>query len=168
MDPQPNTAPVPAVTPGSKRRNGRSRSTNNPAYLPRQALRPFQAARRQRDLVEAFMSALGGSVSELVAVQIRKAAELLTMAEGIRAGALGGAPQTSGDLTALIRIEGEARRTLRSLGIKTEPPSRTAARVAELREARWAEQDRQKAAQAAARREASATNTTEPPDGRAA
>jgi hypothetical protein len=139
MDPQPNTAPVSAVTPGSKRRNGRSRSTNNPAYLPRQALRPFQSARRQRDLVEAFMSALGGSVSELVAVQIRKAAELLTMAEGIRAGALGGAPQSSGDLTALIRIEGEARRTLRSLGIKTEPPPARARGLERARE-RWAQQ----------------------------
>jgi hypothetical protein len=138
MDPQPNTAPVPAVTPGSKRRNGRSRSTNNPAFLPRQALRPFQAARRQRDLVEAFMSALGGSVSELVAVQIRKAAELVTMAEGIRAGALGGTPQSSGDLTALIRIEGEARRTLRSLGIRIEPPP-AKARGLELARLRWAE-----------------------------
>jgi len=67
---------------------------------------------------------LGGSVTELVAVQIRKAAELLTMAEGIRAGALGGTPQTSGDLTALIRIEGEARRALRALGLKIEPAPR--------------------------------------------
>jgi hypothetical protein len=30
------------------------------------------------------VDALGGSVTDLVAVQIRKAAELLTMAEGIR------------------------------------------------------------------------------------
>jgi hypothetical protein len=167
MDPQPNTAPVPAVTPGSKRRNGRSRSTNDPGFLPRKPLSPFQSARRQRDLVEAFMGALGGSVSELVAVQIRKAAELLTMAEGIRAGALGGAPQSSGDLTALIRIEGEARRTLRSLGIKTEPPP-PKSRGLELARLRWAEDEAKKAEKAKTAREASATPTTEPPDGRAA
>jgi hypothetical protein len=157
MDAQPNTTAQVTVSARSKRRNGRSRSTNNPAYLPRQALRPFQAARRQRDLVEAFMSALGGSVSELVAVQIRKAAELLTMAEGIRAGALGGTPQSSGDLTALIRIEGEARRTLRSLGIKTEPPP-ARARGLELARQRWAE-DAERARKAKAK-------ATEAPDGR--
>jgi hypothetical protein len=107
-------------------------------------------------------------VSELVAVQIRKAAELVTMAEGIRAGALGGAPQSSGDLTALIRIEGEARRTLRSLGIKTEPPPLKALGLQRARE-RWAAQEQQaRAAQTA--REAAQNNTTtteQPPDGTA-
>jgi hypothetical protein len=138
MHPQSTAAATAAEPPHSKRRLGRSRSTNNPSFLPRKPLSPFQAARRQRDLVAAFVNALGGSVTELVAYQIRKCAGLLTMAEGIRAGALGGTPQTSGDLMALIRIEGEARRCLKTLGIKTEPPP-ARARGLELARLRWAE-----------------------------
>ena len=111
------------------------------------------------------MAALGGSVTELVAVQIRKCAELLTMAEGIRAGALGGTPQTSGDLMALIRIEGEARRCLKTLGIKVEPAPKPSGGLTIAR-ARWEEQRAQEQAKKA--REASATHTPEPPDGRAA
>ena len=128
------------------------------------ALTPFQAARRQRDLVEAFVNALGGSVTELVAVQVRKAAELLTMAEGIRAGALGGTPQSSGDLMALIRIEGEARRCLKTLGIKVEPAAKTSGGLTIAR-ARWEEQRAQEQAKKA--REATTAKDTEvPPDGR--
>jgi hypothetical protein len=166
MDPQLSITAAAAVTPGSKRRNGRSRSTNNPGYLPRKPLSPFQSARRQRDLVEAFVKALGGSVTELVAVQIRKAAELLTMAEGIRAGALGGTPQTSGDYTALIRIEGEARRCLKALGIKVEPVPKQSSGLTIAR-ARWEEQRAQEQAKKA--REATTAKDTEvPPDDRAA
>jgi hypothetical protein len=152
-----------AESPRNKRRHGRSRSTNNVGFVLRKPLTPFQAARRQRDLVEAFVNALGGTVSELVGAQVRKCAELLTMAEGIRAGALGGTPQSSGDLMALIRIEGEARRTLRSLGIKVEAaPAR--ARGLEIARQRWAEEAARKATEQA--REASTTPITEQPDGR--
>jgi hypothetical protein len=166
MDAQPNTTAAAAVAPSSKRRNGRSRSTNNPGYLPRKPLSPFQSARRQRDLVEAFVNALGGSVTELVAVQIRKAAELLTMAEGIRAGALGGTPQTSGDYTALIRIEGEARRCLKALGIRTEvPPARGLG--LKLSRQRWEDQRAQEQAKKAAREATTAKDTEVPPDDRA-
>jgi hypothetical protein len=165
MHPQSTAAATAAEPPHNKRRLGRSRSTNNPSFLPRKPLSPFQAARRQRDLVEAFVNALGGSVTELVAVQIRKCAELLTMAEGIRAGALGGTPQTSGDLMALIRVEGEARRCLKALGIRVEPAPKPSSGLTIARQ-RWAEEAAKKAAENA--REASATHTTEPPDGRAA
>jgi hypothetical protein len=109
-------------------------------------------------------------VTELVAVQIRKCAELLTMAEGIRAGALGGTPQTSGDLMALIRIEGEARRCLKTLGIKVEPAPKPSGGLTIAR-ARWEEQRAQEKAKKAsteAAGEASATHTPEPSDGRAA
>jgi hypothetical protein len=144
----------------------RSRSTNDPRYLPKQP-NPRAQDRRRRDLVEAFVNALGGkdAVNDLAMLQVRRCAELQSMCEQARAAQLNGQPV---DMLALVRLEGVAARSLRSLGLKVEAPSRTAARVAELREARWAEQDRQKAAQAAARREASATSTTEPPDGRAA
>ena len=170
MHPQSTAAATAASTPHNKRRLGRSRTTNNPSFLPRKPLSPFQAARRQRDLVEAFVNALGGSVTELVAVQIRKCAELLTMAEGIRAGALGGTPQTSGDLMALIRIEGEARRCLKTLGIKVEPAPKPSGGLTIAR-ARWEEQRAQEKAKKAATEaagEASATHTPEPSDGRAA
>jgi hypothetical protein len=158
------TAPVPAGLP-KKWRNGRAAATNNPRALT--GLTRQAQARRRHDLIRTFVNALGGpdAVGEMAMLQIKKAAELLSLAESVRASMIG---DPTRDVTGLVRLEGEARRTLRSLGIKTEAPSRTAARVAELREARWAEQDRQRAAQAAARREASATHTTEPPDGRAA
>ena len=146
MHPPSTAAATAAEPPHNKRRLGRSRSTNNPSFLPRKPLSPFQAARRQRDLVEAFVNALGGSVTELVAVQIRKCAELLTMAEGIRAGALGGTPQTSGDLMALIRIEGEARRCLKTLGIKVEPAPKPSGGLTIARQ-RWAEEAARKAAE---------------------
>jgi hypothetical protein len=169
MEPQPTATAAAAVPAGSKRRNGRSRSTNNPGFLPRRPLTPFQSARRQRDLVEVFVDALGGSVTELVAVQIRKAAELLTMAEGIRAGALGGTPQSSGDLTALIRIEGEARRCLKALGIKVEPPpAKARGNGIELARQRWAETEARKKAETEAREASAAQSTEGPPDDRAA
>jgi hypothetical protein len=138
MHTQPTAVVIVAEPLRNKRRHGRSKSTNNVGFVLRKPLTPFQAARRQRDLVDAFVAALGGSVSELVAVQIRKAAELLTMAEGIRGGALGGTPQTSGDLMALIRIEGEARRCLKTLGIKVEPAPARAGGLALARQ-RWSE-----------------------------
>ena len=165
MHSQSTAAATAAEPPHNKRRLGRSRTTNNPSFLPRKPLSPFQSARRQRDLVEAFVSALGGSVTELVAGQIRKCAELMTMAEGIRAGALGGTPQTSGDLMALIRIEGEARRCLKTLGIKVEPAAKPSGALTIAR-ARWEEQRAQEQAKKA--REASTTPTTGPPDGNAA
>ena len=154
MNPPSTAAATAAYPPHNERRSGRSRSTNNPSFLPRKPLSPFQSARRQRDLVGAFVNALGGSVTELVAVQIRKCAELLTMAEGIRAGALGGTPQTSGDLMALIRIEGEARRCLKTLGIKVEPAPKPS-RALTIARARWQEQAKK------------AREATEPSDGRA-
>ena len=164
MHPQSTAAATAAEPPHNKRRLGRSRSTNNASFLPRKPLSPFQAARRQRDLVEAFVNALGGSVTELVAVQIRKCAELLTMAD--RAGALGGTPQTSGDLMALIRIEGEARRCLKALGIKAEPAPKPSGGLTIAR-ARWEEQRAQEQAKKA--REATTAKDTEvPSDGRAA
>jgi cobalamin-dependent methionine synthase I len=77
--------------------------------------------RRRRDLVGAFMAALGGpsAVNELHAgYLVRKAAELVVLAEATRAGMLNGVVT---DITALIRIEREARSACRALGLKTEP-----------------------------------------------
>jgi hypothetical protein len=59
---------------------------------------------------------------------------------------------------ALIRIEGEARRTLRSLGIKVEPAAKPSGGLTIARQ-RWAEEAARKA------REAATTHITETPDG---
>jgi hypothetical protein len=108
----------------------------------RKPLSPFQAARRQRDLVEQFLAQLGPGASDLALLMVRKAAQLLTMAESARAGALGGMPT---DITGLIKIENEARRALRSLGLKVEAPKTP--RGLEIARLRWAEEAARKAAE---------------------
>jgi hypothetical protein len=156
----------PKVRRGSDGRSFRvrSRSTNDPVYLPKQP-NPRAQDRRPRDLVEAFMTALGGPsvvVNELTQVAVRKAAELLVLAEATRAAMLNGAQI---DITALIRIEGEARHACRALGLKFEPapPKTTPAGLRFARE-RWAQAE----ATRLKRAEASTQNTTEPDDGRTA
>jgi hypothetical protein len=67
----------------------------------------------------------------------------------------------------VLRAEGVAKRALRSLGVRIEPPP-ARARGLELARQRWAEEAKKKAEKAKIAREASATHTTEPPDGRAA
>jgi hypothetical protein len=114
--------------------------------------------RRRRDLVATFMDALGGPSVVNDLTQVRKAAELTALAEATRARMLLGAVT---DITALIRIEGEARRACRALGLKIEsPPAR--ARGLELARQRWAEdaeRAKRKATESAG--EAPATHTTE-------
>jgi hypothetical protein len=154
--------------------------TNDPRFLPKQPLTPRALDRRRKDLVSSFLAALGpDAVNGLTAVMVRKAAELTVAAEMARANMLNGVPT---DMLALVRLEGVAARALRLLGLKVEqPPAR--ARGLELARQRWAEARAQAEAkkkaetdanlpkgfgQVDAIREASATNTTEPPDDRAA
>jgi hypothetical protein len=150
---------APRVRLGSDGRSFRirSRSTNDPKYIPKQA-NPRAQDRRRRDLVEAFVCALGGleAATDLTLVQVRKAAELVSLAEAARAAALTGGPQEI-DIWALIRIENTAARAVRQLGLKVGPPP--AARGLQRARERWA---------AAAAREASATKDTEASDGRVA
>jgi hypothetical protein len=141
--------------PVDRRKHGRSRITNG-VWLRGDGR--SANARRVRDLAEAFMAALPAGVNDLTRAQVKKVAELVALAEATRAAALTAGTQT--DLTALIRIEGEARRTLRALGLKTEPPP-AKARGLEVARQRWAE-DAERAKKA---REAS-TTITEPPLGR--
>ena len=76
-------------------------------------------SRRRRDLVAIFLDALGGraAVSELQLVRVRMAAELTTAAEAVRARVLAG--DAAMDLELLVKIEGEARRAVRALNLKT-------------------------------------------------
>jgi hypothetical protein len=112
--------------------------------------------RRRRDLVETFMAALGGPsvVNELTQVTVRKAAELVVLAEATRAGMLNGVVT---DITALIRIEGEARKIEAASG----PP-----RGLERARARWAQQESQESNKAAkaARRGKQSAKRERPPD----
>ena len=175
MEPRLNTAESPTDRPAVARRppasrqssgspppaSSRSRSTNDPKFVSRQPPNPRAMDRRRRDLVETIMAALGGPsvVNDLTQVTVRKAAELVVLAEATRAGMLNGVVT---DITALIRIEGEARRACRALGLKIEAASGPP-RGLERARARWAQQESQesnKAAQPARRRKAPAQTTT--------
>jgi hypothetical protein len=114
----------------------RSRSTNDPRYLPKQP-NPRAQDRRRRDLITAFVNALGGkgAVSDLGMLQVRRCAELQAMCEMARANMLNGAPT---DMLALVRLEGCAARAVRLLGLKVEAPPARALGL-ELARARWAE-----------------------------
>jgi len=100
----------------------RSRVTNDPLYLRGTRGRDGRTVqgRRRRDLVSIYIDALGGRsvVSELQLVGVRKAAELTTAAEAVRAKVLAG--DSTINLDALVKLEGEARRAVRALGIKSQ------------------------------------------------
>jgi len=148
MEPQPNsTTPATGSLPVRRRfpRASRSAVTNDPRFMTKGPPTPRAMDRRRRDLVEAFMTALGGAeaVSPVVAMQVRRAAELITAAEMCRANMLNGVPT---DMLALVRLEGVAARACRMLNLKIEPVSKTAASslALEMRRARWAEAERRK------------------------
>jgi len=104
--------------------------------------------RRRRDLITAFVSALGGkdAVNDITLMAVRKAAELTVAAEMARAAMLSGTPT---DMLALVRLEGVAARAVRLLGLKVEPPAKAHGGL-ELARARWAEQaERERKAKAA-------------------
>jgi len=100
----------------------RSKVTNDPHYLRGTRGRDGRTVqgRRRRDLVTIFINAIGGraAASELQLVQIRKAAELTVAAETVRARVLVGDPAVN--VADLVRLEGEARRAVRALGIKPQ------------------------------------------------
>jgi hypothetical protein len=92
-------------------------------------------AKRRRELIEIYMVALGGpaAVAGRLVVDVRRAAELVTLAEAERAKAMRGEPV---DLSSLIRIEGAADRAVRRLGIKPgadQPKPKTLAEYAAQR-----------------------------------
>src|SRR5258705_13376413 len=128
--------------------NGRAASTNNPGAVSGV---PHQAqARRRHDLIRVFVNALGGrdAVSDVALMQVKKAAELLALAEMVRAKMLG---DPGRDVTGLVRLGGEARRTLAALGIKSGVP-KTRPALQQRRRARWdAQASQEKAAKKAVR-----------------
>jgi hypothetical protein len=136
----------------------RSAASNDPKYIPKKP-NPRAQDRRRRDLVETFVRALGpDAVTDLVLVQVRKAAELVALAEAARAAALTGGLQ---DVVGLIRIENAAARAVRLLGIRIESATPKTRALAVRRE-RWAQTQAAEAKKA----EATAKATMESPDGR--
>jgi hypothetical protein len=120
-----------------------------------------RGAKRARGLAAELEHGFGGEVTKVQRQAIERAAMWCAIAEDLAARRLAGQMIPLDDV---LRAEGVAKRGLRSLGIKVEPPP-AKARGLELARARWAE-EAEKAKKNA--REASATHSTEPPDGRAA
>jgi hypothetical protein len=85
-------------------------------------------ARRRRELIEAYSNALGGdrALTEGQKVDIRKAAELVALAEDCRALAMQEGPGGAGALSALVRLESSSTRAVRALRL---PPPNAAAAV---------------------------------------
>jgi hypothetical protein len=110
---------------------GRSRATNRPGHLATPT--PLRQTRRRRDIVNMLIAALGGpdAVTDLTLVTVRKAAELTVAAEAARAAVLNGG-SCAADLDMLVKLEGEARRAVRALGLKPE-----AAKPDHLTTPRW-------------------------------
>jgi hypothetical protein len=166
-NPQPNsTASATRSLPVRRRfpRTSRSAVTNDPRFMTKGSPTPRAVDRRRRDLVEAFLAALGpDGVTDLSLLMVRKAAELTVAAELARAGMLTGTSPS--DVTGLIKLENAARRAVLALGLRVEPASKQSSGLAIAR-ARWEEQR----VQARKAREATTapTNTEEPPSGRAA
>ena len=75
-----------------------------------------QLGRRLQDLAESFAAQLGGwaRMSDLMSSNVRRAAELMALAEQTRAEAL---RDGNVDPLALVRLEGAATRAVRALGL---------------------------------------------------
>jgi hypothetical protein len=102
--------------------NNRAKLTNNPRRLPvsgRSAL-----GRRIHDLADGYAAALGGwdTLTDMMAGNIRKAAELTALSEQARANAL---RDGNVDPLSLVRLDGAANRAVRmlQLDVPREPAS---------------------------------------------
>jgi hypothetical protein len=76
-------------------------------------------ARRRRELIEAYSSALGGdaALTDGQRIDVRKAAELTALAEDCRALAMQQGAGGPGAISALVRLESSSARAIRALGI---------------------------------------------------
>jgi hypothetical protein len=81
-------------------------------------------ARRRRELIAAYSNALGGDavLTEGQRTDIRKAAELVALAESARALAMQEGTASAGALSAMIRLESASSRAVRNLGLP--PPGK--------------------------------------------
>src|SRR5258708_22426450 len=77
-------------------------------------------ARRRRELIATYSNALGGdrALTDGQRVDIRKAAELVALAEDCRALAMQEGPGGAGAISALVRLESSSTRAVKALGLK--------------------------------------------------
>jgi hypothetical protein len=155
------TVPADGSQGGHRVSSQRSRATNDPRYLPGATGQRAQD-RRRRDLVGAFLDACGGLdvCSPLTILAIKRAAELTTAAEEARARVLNG-DNNAAALDCLVKLEGEARRATRALGIKVDS-AKPRAPVRALGPLRARLQEEQRKAEAEAQRVASTAAAAEP------
>ena len=94
----------------------RSRSTNDPRFVHGTDGRSV-LMRRRRDLFAIYLSALGGedAVTPATMLDVRRAADAISLAEEYRARALRGEAVVLDDL---VRLENAASRSVKLLGIK--------------------------------------------------
>jgi hypothetical protein len=99
----------------------RSRTTNMPARMVVDGR--TKSGRRIRDLAEIFAQRLGGwdALNDMELAAVRRAAEMVALAERARADALRGGRI---DPDKLLRFEGAADRAVRRLGIGRKPERR--------------------------------------------
>jgi hypothetical protein len=83
-------------------------------------------ARRRRQLIAVYSNALGGdaALTEGQRVDIRKAAELVALAEDARALAMQEGPGGAGAISAMVRLESASARAVRALNLR--PPGSAA------------------------------------------
>jgi hypothetical protein len=76
-------------------------------------------ARRRRQLISVYTGALGGAdaLTEGQRIDVRKAAELVALAEQERARAMREGTKGGGDLSTMIRLEGMAARAVKALNL---------------------------------------------------
>jgi hypothetical protein len=106
------------------------------APMPRRIVRidgRSKPAKRAKELAASFVAQLGdAALDAATSAAVQKAAELVVVAEEIRAKALRG---EAVDFTALIKIENAARRAVADLGLDRKRPSAPAMTLADYLDA---------------------------------
>jgi hypothetical protein len=151
MDMPIDTAPVPA----RKRR----------LWTAQHVDRRTRGSKRARKLAAELARGFGTGITEVQRRACEQAGMLAALAEDLAARRLAGQPIS---INELLRAEGVAKRAIKAvLAERPAPEPKTPRGLLRARE-RWAQAEEAKKAKQAEAREASAPNTTEPPDGSAA
>jgi hypothetical protein len=100
--------------------------------------------RRRRELIAAYSAALGGdaALTDSQRVDIRKAAELVALAEDCRALAMQEGPGGAGAISALVRLESASARAVRAL--RLPPPNAAVPTLSQYLAAHEAEHEHEK------------------------
>jgi hypothetical protein len=128
-----------------------SQSASNRGVVRPGAGRPVGAlgprrgrVRRRRELIAAYSAALGGdaALTDSQRVDIRKAAELVALAEDCRALAMQEGPGGAGAISALVRLESASARAVRAL--RLPPPNAAVPTLSQYLAAHEAEHEHEK------------------------